>query len=79
MQIANIVHLSVAALFMLAALGHIYMGTIGMEGAYRAMRDGYVDEEWAREHHAIWYEEVRQGKRPEKISGVQPQPAAGDD
>jgi formate dehydrogenase subunit gamma len=79
MQTANVIHVIAAVLFICASFGHIYMGTIGMEGAYRAMRDGYVDEEWAREHHAIWYEQVRQGKRPEKISGVQPQPAAGDD
>ena len=40
-----------------------------MEGAYRAMRDGYVDEEWAKEHHALWYQEVKDGKRPEKLQG----------
>ncbi len=79
MQLANVVHLIGGVLFMCAALGHIYMGTIGMVGAYHAMRDGYVDEEWAREHHSVWYDEVKQGKRPEKIVGGQPQPAPGDD
>ncbi len=79
MQIANVVHLIAAMLFIAAAFGHIYIGTIGMEGAYRAMRDGYVDEEWAREHHVIWYDEVKQGKRPEKIVAGQAQPAPGDD
>ena len=79
MQLANVVHLVAAVLFIAAGLGHIYMGTIGMEGAYRAMRDGYVDEEWAREHHALWYEEVKQGKRPEKIVAGAAQPAIGDD
>jgi formate dehydrogenase subunit gamma len=78
MQQANVVHLVAAVLFIAASLGHIYMGTIGMEGAYRAMRDGYVDEEWAREHHALWYEEVKQGKRPEKIMAGAAQPATGD-
>jgi formate dehydrogenase subunit gamma len=78
MQYANIVHDIAAVLFICAALGHIYIGTIGMQGAYRAMRDGYVDEEWAREHHALWYEEVKQGRRPEKLMpGAVP--AAGDD
>jgi formate dehydrogenase subunit gamma len=44
------------------------------------MRRGHVDEEWAKEHHAIWYEEVREGKRPERIVGNgRPQPVAGDD
>ena len=79
MQLANVVHLVAAVFFIAAGLGHIYMGTIGMEGAYRAMRDGYVDEEWAREHHALWYEEVKQGKRPEKIVAGAAQPAIGDD
>ena len=46
---------------------HIYLGTIGMEGAYRAMRDGYVDESWAKHHHLRWYEEVVAGKAPREI------------
>lgn len=79
MQLANVVHDIAAVLFICAGLGHIYMGTIGMQGAYRAMRDGYVDEEWAKEHHVLWYEEVKAGKRPEKIVGGQAQPAPGDD
>ncbi len=48
MQIANIIHLVIASLFMLAALGHIYMGTLGMAGAYDAMSNGYVDERGRR-------------------------------
>jgi formate dehydrogenase subunit gamma len=77
MQQANVVHAVCAVLFISAAFAHIYIGTLGMEGAYRAMRDGYVDEEWAKEHHALWYQEVKEGKRPEKIAGA-PQPATGD-
>jgi len=79
MQDANIIHLIGATIFIAASFGHIYVGTIGMEGAYRAMRDGYVDEAWAHEHHALWYEEVKQGRRPERIVAGTPQPAAGDD
>src|SRR5260221_10086220 len=78
MQQANVVHAICAVLFISAAFAHIYIGTIGMEGAYRAMRDGYVDEEWAREHHALWYQEVKEGKRPEKIVAGNVQPATGD-
>ncbi len=56
------------------------MGTLGVEGAYTAMREGYVDEAWARQHHVLWYEEVKQGRRPEKFIGPRTvQPAAGDD
>jgi len=68
MQIANVIH-AIAALLMIAmACGHIYMGTIGMEGAYRAMRDGYVDEAWAQEHHEIWYDDIKAGKIPAQRS-----------
>jgi len=79
MQLANVIHGIAAVLFISAAFGHVYMGTIGMEGAYRAMREGHVDEEWAREHHSLWYDEVRQGKRSEKIVTGTAAPAAGDD
>lgn len=59
MQIANIIHGVGALLFVAASLGHIYMGTIGTEGAYEGMRTGYVDETWAREHHELWFNEVK--------------------
>ena len=55
MQTANIVHMICAYLAMALACVHIYLGTVGMTGAYRAMRDGYVDESWAEHHHARWY------------------------
>jgi formate dehydrogenase subunit gamma len=78
MQYANVIHAIAAVFFISAAFAHVYLGTIGMEGAYRAMREGYVDEEWAKEHHALWYEEVKQGKRPEKIMPAGAIPATGD-
>jgi len=61
MQTANIVHLVGATLFMLGSFGHIYMGTVGMKGAYAAMRTGYVDETWAKEHHEYWYNDIKAG------------------
>ena len=64
MQIANLIHLTIASLFILAALGHIYMGTLGMAGAYDAMSKGYVDETWAKEHHLYWYNDIKAGKIP---------------
>ena len=64
MQIANILHIVSTVLIMAMALGHIYMGTIGMEGSYQAMRTGYVDDTWAKEHHDLWYEDVQSGKVP---------------
>jgi formate dehydrogenase subunit gamma len=68
MQIANMIH-GVATLFMMAMfIGHIYMGTIGMRGAYKAMREGYVDETWAKEHHELWYNDIKAGKIPAQRS-----------
>jgi formate dehydrogenase subunit gamma len=63
MQLAEIVHGVVAVLFVAAMLGHIYIGTLGMEGAFEAMWDGTVDMNWAKEHHSLWLEkEASQGK-----------------
>jgi len=57
MQIAQIVHSVVAVLFIAAMLAHIYIGTIGMEGAFEAMGSGEVDVNWAREHHSLWLDQ----------------------
>ena len=62
MILANISHAIAAVAVMVLALGHIYMGTIGVEGAYGNMRYGYTDEAWAKEHHQLWYEDVKSGK-----------------
>jgi formate dehydrogenase subunit gamma len=59
MQTAQIVHSVVAVLFVAAMLGHIYIGTIGMEGAFEAMGSGSVDLNWAREHHSLWLKEQK--------------------
>ena len=45
-------------------LAHIYIGTIGMEGAFEAMGTGEVDVNWAKEHHSLWLEEELSGARP---------------
>ncbi|NMG42576.1 formate dehydrogenase subunit gamma [Aromatoleum toluvorans] len=62
MQLANIIHGVGAILLIALSLGHIYMGTIGVEGAYQSMKTGYVDEAWAKEHHEVWYDEVKAGR-----------------
>ncbi len=54
MQLAEIVHATVGMLFIAAMLGHIYIGTIGMEGAFEAMGEGTVDVNWAKQHHSLW-------------------------
>ena len=68
MQIAHMVHAVATVLMMAMFLGHIYMGTIGMQGAYKAMRTGYVDETWAKEHHELWLDDIQSGKIPAQRS-----------
>jgi formate dehydrogenase subunit gamma len=57
MQIAQGVHGIIALVFVAMILGHIYIGTLGMEGAFEAMGTGEVDLNWAREHHDLWLED----------------------
>jgi formate dehydrogenase subunit gamma len=54
MQIAQLVHAVVAVLFVAVIIAHIYIGTLGMEGAFEAMATGEVDLNWAKEHHDLW-------------------------
>ena len=75
MQAAHMVHAVSTVLMMCMFALHIYLGTIGMRGAYTAMRTGYVDEHWAREHHEYWYNEIEAGRIPAHRS----QPLVTDD
>jgi formate dehydrogenase subunit gamma len=54
MQVAQVVHAVIAVLFVAVILAHIYIGTLGMEGAFEAMGTGEVDLNWAKEHHDLW-------------------------
>ncbi|HYZ39579.1 MAG TPA: formate dehydrogenase subunit gamma, partial [Stellaceae bacterium] len=71
MQRAEMIHGIVAMLFIATMLAHIYIGTIGMEGAFEAMGSGTVDLNWAKEHHSLWLEE--EGARG-RTGPSQPQP-----
>lgn len=73
MQSAQMVHAIVSVLFIAAMLGHIYIGTIGMEGAFEAMGSGTVDLNWAKEHHSLWVEGETSKSGP---SGIQRSPAS---
>jgi len=57
MQTAQMVHGIVAVLFVAVMLAHIYIGTIGMEGAFEAMGIGTVDVNWAKQHHPLWLDQ----------------------
>jgi formate dehydrogenase subunit gamma len=65
-------HVSAALGFIVIISGHIYIGTLGMEGALDAMKTGQVDEAWAKEHHEHWYDDVKSGKVPRtRTVGIQ--------
>jgi formate dehydrogenase subunit gamma len=73
MQAAEVVHGIIAMLFIAAMIAHIYIGTIGMEGAFEAMGTGTVDLNWAKEHHNLWLDEEKARTSPNE---VQRRPAA---
>jgi formate dehydrogenase subunit gamma len=59
MQLAQLVHAVAGVVMVAIILAHIYIGSIGMEGAFDAMGSGKVDLNWAKEHHSLWVQEVR--------------------
>lgn len=70
MQNANIVHGASALVLVTFVCLHVYLGTLGSEGAFEGMVSGEVDEGWARQHHSVWLDEVQQGgARPASESG----------
>ena len=73
MQIALMVHAVSNVGMMCMFMGHIYMGTLGTKDAYEGMRTGYVDEGWAKAHHELWYNDIKDGRIPAQRSV----PAAG--
>lgn len=62
-QVAHLMHLVGATLYIAATMSHIYMGTLGTPGTYRGMRHGAVDESWAEHHHPAWLEQLRRAGR----------------
>ena len=69
MQLSTLWHAIVAFIMMAVILAHIYLGSVGMEGASDAMVTGQVDEAWAHQHHSIWLDEVKAAQAP---SGAAP-------
>ncbi|MDR6771323.1 formate dehydrogenase subunit gamma [Azospirillum sp. BE72] len=58
LQLYQLAHAAIAVIMIAIILAHIYIGSVGMEGAFAAMGDGQVELQWAREHHSLWVEEV---------------------
>ena len=72
MQYAQMTHAVVGVLFIAVMLAHIYIGTIGMEGAFEAMGEGTVDVNWAKEHHSLWLAEIERGEGRPQQAATQP-------
>ena len=68
MQYTQLWHTLMGVVMIAIVLAHIYIGSLGMEGAFAAMASGQVDENWAREHHSLWREKVR-GEMSEASAG----------
>ncbi len=65
MQLSLLWHGVVALLLIAMVIAHIYIGTLGMEGAFSAMSTGEVDVNWAREHHSLWLKQIEsEAKEP---------------
>lgn len=79
MELAEIFHGVVGMLFIALILAHIYLGTLGMEGAFESMGEGTVDLNWAKEHHPLWVEEElaqeRSAKGPDLVTSTPATPA----
>jgi formate dehydrogenase subunit gamma len=73
MQMAQYVHATVGVLMVAIIIAHIYIGTLGMEGAYEAMGSGTVDLNWAKEHHSAWVE--KQQAKGRIVTRSAPHPA----
>jgi formate dehydrogenase subunit gamma len=58
-QLMTVLHAIFGVILIAVVIAHIYIGTLGMEGAWDAMGTGRVDENWAREHHSVWYQELK--------------------
>jgi len=72
MQIAQVVHAVIAVPFVAVIIAHIYIGTLGMEGAFEAMANGDVDFNWAKEHHDLWLEQQLASEGRQEQTSVTP-------
>jgi len=73
MQLATLWHSIMAFVLTAIILAHIYIGSVGMEGAFDAMGSGEVEEQWAREHHGLWLKELQEkGHAPDPGKAAHP-------
>ena len=73
MTLSHGIHATLAILFIAASLGHIYVGTLGLEGVFEGIWKGSVDAVWAQQHADLWYQE-KQREREAKPKPEKPLP-----
>lgn len=73
-QFSTVWHAIMAVFMICVIFAHIYIGTIGMEGAYDAMGSGDVDLNWAKEHHSLWIEQIEEAEA-RSSAHAKPEPA----
>ncbi|MFQ6372077.1 formate dehydrogenase subunit gamma [Shewanella sp. YIC-542] len=56
---ALLVHGVSAVLIIAFTIVHIWMATVLSEGGMECMVSGYCDENWAMQHHNLWYDEIK--------------------
>ena len=75
----HLIHGVTALLWVGVWFGHFYLGTVGTEGTLEGMTTGYVDENWAEQHHNLWLEEVKRGGADTGKAEAEPaKPGAGE-
>lgn len=74
-QFYQVIHGVVSAILTAIIVAHIYIGSVGMEGAFDAMGSGEVDLNWAKEHHSLWVDEVQSGTSNASAGAAKAHPA----
>ncbi len=70
MQYAQTWHTVVGVAMIVIVIAHIYIGSVGMQGAFSAMGNGKVDLNWAREHHDLWVAKLEKKGRIPRPAGA---------
>ena len=78
MQFSQLWHGMMSTFMIAVIIAHIYIGSLGMEGAFDAMGSGQVDLNWAKDHHSLWVEEVQEAEKAKASGGASGQTAPAE-
>ncbi len=76
LQWIHAIHSTASQILCMLMVAHIYIGTVGMEGSFESMTSGQVDENWAREHHKVWLQELQEKEAKKQAKAPQSAPGA---